>query len=609
VVSLAAVAVVLVLVIGGYFGLCAWVKGNGLLLPGTTASGLPDGDTVDLSKLSADEATELLESHLNTGLSDRILTITYGDGQSVQLDGSLLTADPSVPVASALEDKENQPFYKLGMMWLGMSSNESDHEVDAFTLSEDGQSQVKRLAAQIAQDLYIAPVDSTYEVTDTTVEVTRGTDGQQADQDAIEDAITQALLSGETALSVEATPLSSTELTGESLSQLVYVAPQAPSVGSDGKLTPTVVGHSVDAATAQSILDETAPGEVCSIPLTLIQPDVSSSSASDLLYQDLLASSDTYMAGTEARRTNIRLAAKEVNGTILMPGETFSYNNVVGERTAAKGYKAATVYVGGQDKQELGGGICQLASALYYCTFYANLEVVFRTNHRFAVTYVPRGLDATVAWGSLDYKFKNNTNYPIKITAVTEGNTLYVKFYGTKENDNYVKEEINTLSTTPSGTVYQVDSSLSAGQTKETVHAYTGYKVEVYRCVYDKSGKLLSRTFENTSTYSVRDKVVAVSPADASKYGLSGGSSDASASATVTPSEPVTSATPAASDPPVNSTPPADTTTTDTTTTDTTTTDTPATDTPTTDTPTTDTSADDTPAENTPAENSTEPAA
>ncbi len=127
------------------------------------------------------------------------------------------------------------------------------------------------------------------------------------------------------------------------------------------------------------------------------------------------------MSGPENRRTNIRLAAAAVDGTILMPGETFSYNKIVGERTAAKGYKPATVYGAAWTKQELGGGICQLASALYYCTLYSNLEVVYRTNHRFAVTYVPHGLDATVAWGSIDYKFKNSTDYPIRISALHRG--------------------------------------------------------------------------------------------------------------------------------------------------------------------------------------------
>ena len=520
VVAVVTLVAVVALLAGGYFGLCSWVKGNGLTLPGTTVSGLPGGQTVDISKLSSGDAAKLLSDKLADDLSGRALTVTFA-GQTARLDGgSLLEADPQAPVSAALAYKAEQPLWKLGMLWLGMGGA-SEHTASALVLTDEGEAQIQRLADQIADTLYVAPVDYTYELTDTTVELTRGTDGQAVDADALARSMAEALISGEETLDVTPVTVPCTELTGESLSQEVYVAPQSSTVGADGKLTPTVVGHSVDADKAQTILDETAPGESCSIPLIFLQPDLSS--AEQLLYRDLLASSKTYMAGTTNRRTNIRLAAKAVDGTILMPGDTFSYNKTVGERTAAKGYKEATVYVAGQDKQELGGGICQLASAIYYCTLYADLQIVSRTNHRFAVTYVPYGLDATVAWPSLDYKFKNNTDYPIKISATTDGNDLIVKLYGTRANDNYVEMKTVQLSKTPFNTVYKIDESLAAGQTKDLVHAYTGYKYESYRCVYDGKGNLLSKTFEASSTYSYRDKVIGVSPADAAQYGLPGG--------------------------------------------------------------------------------------
>ena len=520
-VAVVTLAAIVALLVGGYFGLCSWVRDNGLTLPGTTVSGLPGGQTVDISKLSSDDAAKLLSDKLADDLSDRTLTVTYA-GQTVLLEGgSLLEADPQAPVSAALAYKAEQPLWKLGILWLGMGGA-SEHTASALVLTDEGKDQVQQLANQIADALYVAPVNYSYELTDTTVELTQGTDGQAVDADALAQSMEEALLSGEDSLDVTPVTVPCAELTGESLSQEVYVAPQSPTAGADGKPTPTVVGHSVDADKAQSILDETAPGESCSIPLVFIQPDLSN--AEQLLYRDLLASSKTYMAGNANRRTNIRLAAKAVDGTIVMPGETFSYNKTVGERTAAKGYKEATVYVAGQDKQELGGGICQLASAIYYCTLYSDLQIVSRTNHRFAVTYVPYGLDATVAWPSLDYKFKNNTDYPIKISATTDGNDLIVKFYGTKTNDNYVEMKTVQLSKTPYNTVYQIDESLSAGQTKDLVHAYTGYKYESYRCVYDGKGNLLSKTFEASSTYSYRDKVIGVSPADAAQYGLSDGS-------------------------------------------------------------------------------------
>lgn len=136
-----------------------------------------------------------------------------------------------------------------------------------------------------------------------------------------------------------------------------------------------------------------------SIPLVRTQPDYTEASESGLLYQDLLSESVTSIGGSSGRLANVTLAAEKVNGVVLLPGDTFDYNKVVGKRTEEAGFHSAPAYVAGETVNEIGGGICQVSSALYYCTVYANLEVVTRSNHRYAVGYVPDGLDATVSWG------------------------------------------------------------------------------------------------------------------------------------------------------------------------------------------------------------------
>ncbi len=519
IVAAVAVTVAFVLAVGGYFGFCAWVKNNDRLLPGTAVTGLPGGAVVDLGGMDRQEAAALLEGRLGQDLESRSLTVDYGE-ESAVLDGELLCTDAQVPVDRALEDKRARPLYTLGAAWLGLGG-ESRQDVSALALTEDGQRKVDALAAQIAQAMYIPPVEDSYEIGEKSVELTRGSDGQEVDREALAQEMTDALIAGQERLEVVPVPLTAEPLTGEKISRLVYTEPQPLQRAEDGSITPPVSGRSVDAAQVQDTLDVLAPGESGSVPITLTHPDFGDESK---LYQDVLSQSVTYMAGTSNRRTNIRLAAEAVNGAIVLPGEVFSYNQTVGERTAAKGYKTATVYVGGADKQELGGGICQLASAIYYCTLYADLEIVERVNHRFAVTYVPYGLDATVAWPTLDYKFRNNASYPIKIvTSTDKKNNLTVTLYGTKENDHYVEMKTKQLSKTPYNTVYTIDNALGPGETRDDVHAYTGYKYESYRCVYDGTGKQLSRTFEASSTYSYRDKVVAVSPYDAASYGLEGG--------------------------------------------------------------------------------------
>ena len=133
-------------------------------------------------------------------------------------------------------------------------------------------------------------------------------------------------------------------------------------------------------------------------------------------FPDLLSTFSTkYAASNKNRTTNLILASNKINGTVLMPGEVFSYNKVVGKRTIAAGYKEAPIYVSGRVEDGLGGGICQITSTLYNAVVFANLEIVERSNHQFVPSYVGASRDATVVYGALDFKFKNNTDYTIII--------------------------------------------------------------------------------------------------------------------------------------------------------------------------------------------------
>lgn len=157
-------------------------------------------------------------------------------------------------------------------------------------------------------------------------------------------------------------------------------------------------------------------------------------------FPDQLATYSTWYIGSNNRYQNLVVAANKINGTVIMPGETFSYNSTVGERTIAAGFREATVFENNQAVSGLGGGICQVSTTLYNAVLYSNLDVVERTNHMFLSTYFTGGRDATVAWGSLDFKFKNNRNYPIKIVAGVENGGVHVSIYGLKTPDDYQVE-------------------------------------------------------------------------------------------------------------------------------------------------------------------------
>lgn len=177
--------------------------------------------------------------------------------------------------------------------------------------------------------------------------------------------------------------------------------------------------------------------EEYTIPLNIIQPKVTTNMIGTEAFPDLLSTFSTnYAASNRNRTTNLTLAANKVNGTVLMPGEIFSYNKVVGARTISAGYKEAPIYVEGRVEDGLGGGICQITSTLYNAVVYANLEITQRTNHQFVPSYVTASRDATVVYGSIDFQFKNNRNYPIKLVCSVSGGIANFQIFGMRQEDD-----------------------------------------------------------------------------------------------------------------------------------------------------------------------------
>lgn len=526
----AVVAIILVVLLliaaGAYCGLCKWVQDNGRLLPGalaTDGTGVMELD-LDLGKLPRDEALSQLTAYMSTQLEQRTLTLNCVNGKTETLSGALLSFDPVAATDYAMTVKSAQPFLKLGALWLGLAKQPVDLALSAASLSADGEAQVHQLIEQLEQDLYIAPVDYSFEVSEeeSLLTLTFGSEGRKLVKDHLFADIQTALVTGQAELDVPVQAIPSAELTGQTLADAAYVAPLVSAPGEDGKLTPTKYGYGVDPVEAQTVIDTYVPGEEpCTIPLVYFKPDLTE--AEPYLYQDLLATVTTPLDGVENRSFNVKRAAASVNETVVLPGDVFSYLGVIGCPNVANGYKLSTGYRGGETVDMEGGGVCQVSSAIYYCAVYSNLEIVRRAAHAFSTFYLPNGLDATVYYPSLDFQFRNNTDYPIKIvTSSTEGawGKVTVSIYGTKADDSYVKTEIHELTTTPWETKYQPDETVPLGTTTVKVTPYTGYTVDVYRLVYNGDGTLRSRTYENFSRYAKRDKIILFNPADAASLGL-----------------------------------------------------------------------------------------
>lgn len=168
------------------------------------------------------------------------------------------------------------------------------------------------------------------------------------------------------------------------------------------------------------------------------------------------------------RANNIAVAVKAINGTVLMPGDVFSFNDIVGKRTAEKGYKEAPVIVGNKVETDFGGGICQVSSTLYNAILRANVKATERTHHTLPSSYVSLGMDATVDFGNIDYKFKNTLSYPMYIESYTYNGNICFNIYSDASLTSKKYELYNNVYKTISpGITYIDDSSMPVGKTEE----------------------------------------------------------------------------------------------------------------------------------------------
>lgn len=270
----------------------------------------------------------------------------------------------------------------------------------------------------------------------------------------------------------------------EKLYERVYVAPTNATYDKENDtVSDSVTGVSFDLEAAQTLVKAAAVGDEVRIPLVYTEPEVDADTLREALFRDRLSTKTTSLSGSSsARINNITLAAEAMNGTVLLPGEEFNYNDCLGERTTDKGYQSAGAYANGQHTTAVGGGICQGSSTLYYCALYANLDITERWDHYFAVSYLPMGLDATVSWYSPNFRFVNDRDYPIRVDAWVSNGELTVEIWGTDVDGSYV--------------------TITSDGWEDSEYYYA----QTYRNVYDADGNLISSTEEAYSRYNKYEK-------------------------------------------------------------------------------------------------------
>ena len=310
-----------------------------------------------------------------------------------------------------------------------------------------------------------------------TLLLTMGTPGQKLDVDAVRSQVLEAYDSGSFLVEAEVPPA---------------VLPEAPdleaileSIGSeavDGSLDmetyvhqPAVYGYGFDLEQARKLVERAGYAETVSIPMEAVAPEIL---GDGVYFQDVLGEYNSGHSNRPNIVNNLELVCRFLDGIVIQPGETFSYNDTVGERTVERGFLYGESFTGFSQSRSAGGGVCQGSSVLYVCALTAELEILERVNHGMEVNYTPPGQDAAVSWEGPDFRFRNNTHFPIKITAELAEGQMRVKLLGTDEKDYYIQLE----------STYGRD-------------AHRSY-ANVYMCKFDKqTGTLLSREKVSHSAY------------------------------------------------------------------------------------------------------------
>jgi vancomycin resistance protein YoaR len=473
------------------------------LLSGCAEKGaLPKGSVaggVDVGGMSASEAVSALENvSIDPIDSADINTDIYTLSFTAEEVGAKYNAEKTVENISGV--KKN--------FWGKIVSNFKKTNYDmAVDIDEN------MLDSAISNKLYGVERDVTqfsYELTDTGIRITNGLSGAHLDREKTAEELSRLFGEDKENREVGNVEIDKTypdEVDNDAfLSQFNSEAKEACYVQyPDGSIQVAEgqTGIVIDKSYAASIMQShTQEGENYLIPCEIVFPKYTKEYLEQSLFADTLATySSSFASSAQNRIDNITLAASKINNIVLMPGETFSFNDALGERTEANGYKVAHAYSSGEVVDQVGGGICQVSSTLYNTVLLSNLAITERRNHQMTVSYVPLGRDATVNWGTQDFRFTNDTYFPVKVSAYTSGKNVVVSIIGTKPDKTLkVEIETETISTIEPTIKTENDPTMLVGETKLVKSGSNGYVVDAYRVVYSE-GKEISREKLKRSTY------------------------------------------------------------------------------------------------------------
>jgi len=466
--------------------------------------------------LSNNEALELLNDNFKDKLKDIQISLNAGDiSETFNYDD----IDFSFDISSAVEKAYS----------VGRSGNILSKMRNIWTAAREGitvdmpinynREKLEGIVSSLYNKTFVEVKEADILIQDDKVIIRSGHHGKNIDKAVVLSQIEDMIKAGKGGvLDVDIITTMPKKINVDDIYNRINCAPKNATTKVENgavKVIPHVKGRSVSKEALADLIAELEKTENLekAVPVTFINPEITTDKVYARLFKDTLYTASTKFSTNDEinrnRAENIRLGAQKLNGKILGPGEIFSFNEAVGPRTVEAGYKTAHSYIGGKVVDDIGGGICQVSSTLYNAVLYSDLEVIERRNHMFTVGYVPKGLDATVSYGQLDFKFRNSTNWPIKLEAwVTGNNELFFSIKGTNESPGKVVEiKPQIVKVIDYNTIYIDDPNLPQGETKVKQNGITGYVVDTYKIV-KQNGKIVSQNKIHTSIYQALDREI-----------------------------------------------------------------------------------------------------
>lgn len=462
---------------------------------------------IDVSNLTKDEAKEKIEEIIKLELENNVI-LKYKDYETS-------IAPDQIEVSYSI-DKAIDEAYSIGRAGniitnnyaiLGVMISKKDIKLE-FKYSEEA---LQEIVEDIAKKIPGAVEEGTYSIEDDNLIITKGKPGVAIKEKELIASIEENIQKQtKDYVEIPTEHRDPKQINIDEIYSEVCTEPKDAYYESDPfKIYPHIVGVSLKMSLeeARQLLQEDKEEYIIALEYTM--PEKTTNMIGTEAFPDLLSTFSTKYDVSNVNRTqNLTLAAGKIDGTILMPGDIFSYNKVVGKRTVEAGYKEAAMYESGRVVDGLGGGICQISSTLYNTALYANLEMVERSNHQFVTSYVGAGRDATVVYGAIDFQFKNTREYPVKIVCNVKNGIAEIQMYGVKQEVEYVVElETKITGSIPYTTKYEENPSLDIGVERVIQGGAPGYTSTTYK-ILKLNGVEVSRNVLSNDTYSAMQRII-----------------------------------------------------------------------------------------------------